>query len=277
MKARLLTGVAVVALWSCGRGADTTPPTFGAACTTDDDCKAPFSCIGGQASPHSCSKPCTDARDCPRYHWSPACAPDIDVDVQSECADGYCHAFIACQGGSDSGTDSARPISAVSSQKGLSSLSASEQARLCDDVVRYSTSTLLPDECLHLAVQLTAAEATNDSSISDANLSASCVSRLGGCLSSVNVGATTPGQDGGSGGGVKCDLSKLNPDCPVTVAEYEQCLMDTDAAYKGVPACDQVTRQLLEAISLDGGLTVASPASCAAVNACSTSTDAGTL
>jgi hypothetical protein len=80
----------------CGREPDTTPASFGAACTTDADCVAPFTCIGGQRSPHSCTKACVTDADCPRYHWSPWCDTNIDADVQSTCSAGVCHAFIAC-------------------------------------------------------------------------------------------------------------------------------------------------------------------------------------
>src|SRR6185436_19542492 len=98
--------VAVATLAGCGRKPDTTPPSFGAACVTDADCIAPFTCIGGQRSPHSCTKACSTDVDCPTYHWSPPCVPDVDRDVQSTCSDGICHAFIACDSSSvDAGTD----------------------------------------------------------------------------------------------------------------------------------------------------------------------------
>ncbi|HEY5090824.1 MAG TPA: hypothetical protein VIK30_12685 [Polyangia bacterium] len=88
--------VAVATLAGCGRKPDTTPPSFTAACADDTGCIAPFTCIGGQRSPHSCTEACATDADCPKYHWSPPCAPDVDIDVQATCYDGICHGFIAC-------------------------------------------------------------------------------------------------------------------------------------------------------------------------------------
>jgi hypothetical protein len=95
----VLSSVALsVGVSGCGRGKDTTPPSFGSACAADGDCMAPFTCMGGQATPHSCTKTCSTDADCPRYHWSPPCLPHIDTDVKSSCGnDGLCRAFIACQ------------------------------------------------------------------------------------------------------------------------------------------------------------------------------------
>lgn len=272
---RLIVGVAITVCSACGRQADTTPPSFGDSCSTDDDCKPPFTCIGGQASPHSCSKPCASDSDCPSYHWSPPCSSSIDTDVQSSCGDGYCHAFIACQAGWDGGTDFTQPISTLGPKRELGSLSAAEQDRLCADIVRYQTATLLPDECLHYAIQLTAAEAASDANTSDADLQAYCASRYVGCMVPAAAGSTAPGQDGASSGGPACDLSHVTASCGATVADEEQCLLDSDTMYRGVPGCSQVTRAVLTALSADGGLGAAAPASCAAVILCFASADSG--
>jgi hypothetical protein len=95
----VLVGTAMLFVLGChGTDPDTTPPSFGKRCESDLDCLAPFTCIGVQLVPGNCAKTCRTDADCPAYHWNPPCGdPDYEADVQSNCDDGVCHAFIACQ------------------------------------------------------------------------------------------------------------------------------------------------------------------------------------
>lgn len=258
----------------CGcRGSDTTPPTFGSACRTDDDCKAPFTCIGGQATPHSCSMRCIKDGDCPRYHWSPPCT-NIDRDVQAECRDEICHAFIACQVAPDSGAEAEGLVTTVSHQKEIGLLNPTEIERFCADIDAFLKKTTLPNLCRADAIRATAGDATQDDMLSDADLVDHCRMHADECVSSFGRGAMAPGQDAQVPPESTCDVSAVHKDCKATVGEYLQCLIDANAAYEAGPSCNDVTRALLAGISASV-VPASTPPSCAAIESCRLPADGG--
>lgn len=157
----------------------------------------------------------------------------------------------------------------VDSRKALGMLSTFEQMQLCNDIVSYTTSTLLPGICRRAALTITASTAQSDTGLPDGDLQQFCSSQYSSCLaSSVGTGVDAQGADAGAMGGVQCDLSHLQPTCSATVADYTACLTDLDAVDRPLPSCGVATRALLIDLTSDGGFSVARPPSCTPVDEC---------
>lgn len=184
--------------------------------------------------------------------------------------------LVGCGGQGADRRDGGRGFATrVDSNKALGMLSDAERTQLCDDVVTYTTATLVPDVCRRAALTITASMAQADSGLSDADLQSACASQYGACLaSSGGSDAGAPASDAASMSGVHCDLSTLQPTCSATVADYAACLTDIDAADSGLPSCEAIARATLIDLASDAGLVAARPPSCSVVDQCS-SGDAG--
>jgi hypothetical protein len=152
-------------------------------------------------------------------------------------------AFLGCGSGSPSGAGGTTFTTSVSGSKPLNTLTTSDKAQLCADVVRYeSSSDFARAQCKSSGVLTASLLASFEPSLSDTDLRAACTQTYDACLSS----AADAGSSGAGSMGM-CDSSVSIPaDCVATVAEYSACVSDLPSLVGGsFPECSALTRASL--------------------------------
>jgi hypothetical protein len=127
-------------------------------------------------------------------------------------------------------TGGGSPIKSVSSGKRFDELTPDERMEVCNDVTEYFMTSGFDASICRFSGWLTAAlQADFDPTLADSALRVICEQSEAQCVAE---GATT----------VNC--AEL-PQCPATVAEFNDCLTATVEAIAAVPACGTITRQSL--------------------------------
>jgi hypothetical protein len=136
-----------------------------------------------------------------------------------------------CGGGSGGSGNFGEPIpTSLPANKRISDLTPAERDQLCTDLGQWAMSgPFLADGCNATAWLTTSLAASADTSMTDADLQATCEQLYSACVA----------------GGVTTDCSKLSATCTATVGEYDTCLSDSVAALGGLPPCSAATRASL--------------------------------
>jgi hypothetical protein len=174
-------------------------------------------------------------------------------------------------GGGTDGGDAA--ITGVNANKKLVTLSSSEKTQFCADLANYSNSVLIPAECRVAGLVSSLEAASNDSTLTDADLRSACSSASVQCgLARDGSSAPGPGGDAASvpdgsapDAGTVCDGLSIPPSCTATVRDITSCLSSEEAYYDGFPSCDAVSRVVLDTLAADGGFSGASSPACSAM------------
>jgi hypothetical protein len=118
----------------------------------------------------------------------------------------------------------------VPGNKRISDLTPSERDQFCADLTAWAMSgPFLTDGCNASALLATYAQATVETTATDADLRTSCAMLYSACVA----------------GGVTSMCSQIPSTCTATVSEYDTCVSDSTAALGGLPECSWVTRASL--------------------------------